>query len=82
MKTESLVWFTRNEIIFAAGVDPEDETDEVLGPVEPPFPSMTFKQNFTAYTQRDVFNKPGDPFHLFPFTPFEKILPSDAKFKG
>ncbi|XP_045181554.2 exostosin-like 3 [Mercenaria mercenaria] len=64
------------------GVDAEDETDEVLGPVEPPFPSLTYKQNFTASTLRHVFNKPGDPFHLFPFTPFEKILPSDAKFRG
>lgn len=64
------------------GVDPEDETDEVLGPVEPPFPSVTYKQNFTMSTLREVFNKHGDPFHLFPFTPFEKVLPSDAKFKG
>ena len=54
----------------------------MLGPVEPPFPSLTFKQNFTHSTLREVFNHPGDPFHLFPFTPFEKILPSDSKFRG
>ncbi|XP_052236593.1 exostosin-like 3 [Dreissena polymorpha] len=62
--------------------DPDEVTDEVLGPVEPPFPSQTFKQNYTVWTLRDPFNMPGDPFHLFPFLPFEKFLPSDSKFFG
>ena len=63
-------------------LDPEEDTSEVLGPIEPPFPSLSYKQNFTSQTLRDTFNHPGDPFHLFPFTPFEPVLPSDAKFLG
>ena len=63
-------------------LDPEEDTSEVLGPIEPPFPSLSFKQNFTSQTLKDTFNHPGDPFHLFPFTPFEPVLPSDAKFLG
>ena len=63
-------------------MDPEEVTDEVLGPLEPPFPSLKFKQNFTYMTLRDSFNHPGDPFHLFPFTPFEPVLASEAKFIG
>ncbi|XP_052763160.1 exostosin-like 3 isoform X2 [Mya arenaria] len=62
--------------------EPEEDTDEVLGPIEPPFPSTMFKQNYTVWTMKDVFNQPGDPFHLLPFSPFEKILPSDSKFYG
>lgn len=62
--------------------EPEEETDEVLGPVEQPFPSVSFKQNFTVWSLRDVFSRPGDPFHLFPYTPFENLLPTDAKFYG
>ena len=62
--------------------DPEEDTSEVLGPLEPPFPSLSFKQNFSSQTLKDTFNHPGDPFHLFPFTPFEPVLPSDAKFLG
>ncbi|KAL4218501.1 Exostoses (Multiple)-like 3 [Mactra antiquata] len=62
--------------------DPEDETDEVLGPIEPSFPSLMYKQNYTISTLYDVYNQPGDPFSLFPFTPWENILPTDSKFRG
>jgi len=62
--------------------EPEEETDEMLGPVEPPFPSLSFTHNFSTVAGRDAFNTPGDPFHMYPFTPFEKILPSDSKFYG
>lgn len=64
------------------GVDLEEETDEVLGPVEPPFPCVKYKHNFTADVFWDIFNNPGDPFHSYPYTPFEKVLPSDSKFNG
>lgn len=68
--------------IFLSVAEPEDETDEILGPVEPPFPSASYKQNFTVWTMRDIFTQPGDPFYLYPYTPFEKLLPTDAKFYG
>jgi hypothetical protein len=58
----------------------EPETDDILGPLEPPMASEAFRRNFTS--RFDWFNKPGDPFHLFPYTPFQHILPSEAKFQG
>ncbi|KAJ8322306.1 hypothetical protein KUTeg_000777 [Tegillarca granosa] len=64
------------------GHDPSPETDEVLGPLEAPFSSLVFKQNFTQYVTYEVFNHVGDPFRLFPSTPFEKVLPSESKFIG
>lgn len=64
------------------GPDPEPESDEVLGPVETPFPSETYRHNFSLPLLLDVFNNPGDPFNLYPLTPFQPWLPSEAKFKG
>ncbi|KAL8571491.1 hypothetical protein ACOMHN_060973 [Nucella lapillus] len=64
------------------GPGPEPESDEVLGPIEPRFPSKKFERNYTQSWVRQSFNKPGDPFSLYPFTPFEPLLPSEAKFLG
>lgn len=64
------------------GPDPEPESDELLGPVESPFPSETFRYNFSHFMQLDAFNTRGDPFLLYPYTPFEPWLPSEAKFLG
>ncbi|GFO45755.1 exostosin-like 3 [Plakobranchus ocellatus] len=64
------------------GPDVEPETDEVLGPIEAPFASETFRTNFSAALSSDMFNKFGDPFHLYPFTPFQSVLPSESKFTG
>ena len=59
---------------------PDAEADDILGPVESPFPSLKFRRNFTF--SHDIFNEAGDPFHLYPFTPFEPVLPAEAKFMG
>ncbi|XP_076456777.1 exostosin-like 3 [Babylonia areolata] len=64
------------------GPGPEPESDEVLGPIEPRFPSKKFQRNYTQSWVRQSFNVPGDPFSLYPFTPFEPLLPSEAKFLG
>lgn len=64
------------------GPDPEPETDEVLGPIEPRFPSEKFRRNYTRSWILQSFNMPGDPFSLYPFTPFEPVLPSESKFLG
>ncbi|XP_033726991.1 exostosin-like 3 [Pecten maximus] len=64
------------------GPEPNPETDEVLGPLENPFGSLKFKQNFTQYVAYQMFQHPGDPLRMFPNTPFEEILPSEAKFLG
>ncbi|XP_029452029.1 exostosin-like 3 [Rhinatrema bivittatum] len=72
----------------AAGTDPNmaDNGDLDLGPVEtePPYASPKYLRNFTV-TVMDIYRNwniaPG-PFHLFPHTPFDPVLPSEAKFLG
>ncbi|KFM58926.1 Exostosin-3, partial [Stegodyphus mimosarum] len=67
---------------FAAVQDPDPE--ENLGPVESPFPSLSFQRNLT-YTNAQryfVWNDIADPFTLYPYTPFDPLLPSESKFVG
>ncbi|KAJ3606875.1 hypothetical protein NHX12_026393 [Muraenolepis orangiensis] len=71
-----------------AGTDANlaDNGDLDLGPVEtePPYASPRFLRNFT-YTAADTYrawNRPPGPFHLFPHTPLDPALPSEAKFLG
>ncbi|RUS69328.1 hypothetical protein EGW08_022909, partial [Elysia chlorotica] len=64
------------------GPDVEPDTDEVLGPIETPFASETFRRNFSVGLVSDMFNKFGDPFNLYPHTPFQPVLPSESKFLG
>uniref|UniRef100_A0AAY4DP21 Exostosin-like 3 n=1 Tax=Denticeps clupeoides TaxID=299321 RepID=A0AAY4DP21_9TELE len=71
-----------------AGTDANmaDNGDLDLGPVEtePPYASPRFLRNFT-YTASDTYrtwNRPPGPFHLFPYTPLDPVLPSEAKFLG
>merc|ERR1719186_2073112 len=60
------------------------EPDETLGPLEPPFPSPSFKRNYStilshsSHTWNTVFST-----HLAaPHTPWEPVLPTEAKFHG
>ncbi|GAB1610670.1 exostosin-like 3 [Argonauta hians] len=62
--------------------DIDSETDDVLGPVEPPFPSQSYNHNFSQIGNYEKFNSYGDPFHSFASSPFEPVLPSEAKFYG
>ncbi|XP_038051688.1 exostosin-like 3 [Patiria miniata] len=66
----------------AQGMMPE--SDDFFPPPEIPFPSPKFLRNFTYSTiDRDVnWNTAPGPFKLFPNTPFDPVLPSDAKFIG
>lgn len=71
-----------------AGTDANlaDNGDLDLGPVEtePPYASPRFLRNFT-YTAVDTYrawNRAPGPFHLFPHTPLDPALPSEAKFLG
>lgn len=71
-----------------AGTDANlaDNGDLDLGPVEtePPYASPRFLRNFT-YTAADTYrawNQAPGPFHLFPHTPLDPVLPSEAKFMG
>ncbi|XP_050409232.1 exostosin-like 3 [Patella vulgata] len=64
------------------GPETEPETDEFLGPKEERFASEEFKRNYTKFFFRDSFNQPGDPFHLYPYTPIDPLLSADARFLG
>ena len=74
------MYYIRNSNTAISVDGPETEAEDILGPVETPFPSLKFRRNFTFST--GVFNQPGDPFHLYPYTPFEPVLPAEAKFLG
>lgn len=65
-------------------VNVDDEQDESLGPLEPPYNSPAYRRNFSlSLTQgHEVWNDWGDPFHLYPALPTDPLLPSDAKFLG
>ena len=57
----------------------QPESDDFLGVVESPFASPKFQRNFTQ--QGGGFTGFGrDPFHLYATTPFDPVLPSDAKY--
>lgn len=61
------------------------EAAENLGPVEPSLPSPTFTRNIslTLSHSYQVWNDPRfSPFSLFPHTPFDPLLPTEAKFLG
>lgn len=64
------------------GVDTEQE--ESLGPLEPPYNSLSFRRNYSLFLTQghEIWNDWGDPFHLYAALPTDPILPSDAKFLG
>jgi hypothetical protein len=63
---------------------PDLEPEESLGPLEAPSPSPVFRRNYstslllTSHTWNTHFN----PFRLPPHTPWEPLLPTEAKFLG
>lgn len=63
---------------------PDAEPEESLGPLEPPYRSPVFKRNYTFMSVHgyEQWNGRGDPFKLYPYTPLDPLLPSDAKFIG
>ncbi|XP_078718955.1 exostosin-like 3 isoform X1 [Lampetra fluviatilis] len=76
---------------------PSSDLDQAAGPVaegpplelggmqaEPPYASPSFLRNFTAaLAERGrAWNSPPGPFLLFPFTPWDPQLPSEAQFLG
>lgn len=63
---------------------PDAEPEESLGPLEPPYRSPVFKRNYTFMSVHgyEQWNGWGDPFKLYPYTPLDPLLPSDAKFIG
>ena len=56
----------------------------ILGPLEPPSPSPCFKRNYSMMlTQtRHSWNSAFSPGLLAPHTPWEAVLPTEAKFQG
>ncbi|KAL1450250.1 hypothetical protein WDU94_002688 [Cyamophila willieti] len=83
---------TRTVSVFRVGFTPlkmdpviaEAEPEENLGPLEPPYPSPTFKRNYTLFMNQgyEMWNTLFSPFYLYPHLPNDPVLPSDAKFMG
>ncbi len=63
---------------------PDLEPSESLGPLEAPTPSVGFRRNFSSLITNgyDLWNTHFSPFRLAPFTPWEPVLPTEAKFLG
>jgi len=62
----------------------EAEPDESLGPLEPPFASPSFRRNYSRLLTQSyhTWNTVFSPLVLPPYTPWEPVLPSEAKFLG
>jgi len=62
----------------------EVEPDESLGPLEPPFPSPAFRRNFSSVLLHSShqWNTLFSPHLSAPHTPWEPLLPTEAKFLG
>ncbi|XP_022651566.1 exostosin-like 3 isoform X2 [Varroa jacobsoni] len=60
------------------------ETDEMLGPVETSYSSLSYQRNFslTLNNWRQLFNADFAPHRMAPWRPDDPLLPSDAKFRG
>ena len=60
------------------------ESDDIFPAPELPFPSPRFLRNFSTTTLDSHFawNNPPGAQYLFPYTPFDPVVPSDAKFLG
>jgi len=60
------------------------EPDESLGPLEPPFPSPSFKRNYSTILSHwsHSWNTVFSTNLAAPYTPWEPMLPTEAKFHG
>jgi len=63
---------------------PEAEPEESLGPLEAPLPSPSFRRNFTSVMSESAenWNSKFQALALFPHTPWEPLIPTEAKFRG
>uniref|UniRef100_T1J3I4 glucuronosyl-galactosyl-proteoglycan 4-alpha-N-acetylglucosaminyltransferase n=1 Tax=Strigamia maritima TaxID=126957 RepID=T1J3I4_STRMM len=66
------------------GIIADAEAEESVGPLEAPYPSPKFRRNLTITINEnyETWNKLVDPFRLYPYMPFDPVLPSEAKFLG
>ena len=88
----SIIRGEQSPSVFPSGIPPKQkqvqsmmpESDDFFPPPEIPYPSLKYLRNFTYSTiNRDMsWNSLPGPFKLFPNTPFDPLLPSDAKFIG
>jgi hypothetical protein len=63
---------------------PDLEPEESLGPLEAPTPSPSYRRNYSTplLLAGETWNSRFDPFRLAPYTPWEPLLPTEAKFRG
>ena len=65
--------------------DNANEIDENLGPIEPAFASSTYQRNYSLVLTESYSLWNSDqlnPFFMFPHSPYDPVLPSEAKFVG
>lgn len=62
----------------------ESEPEETLGPLEAPYPSPSYRRNFSLSLLHgyELWNEWGEPFVLYPQLPWDVPLTSDARFMG
>lgn len=59
-----------------------DHVDEILGPIEDPYPSPAYERNFTVWHELQEQSQWDMHTYLYPQTPWDPMLPSDAKYYG
>ena len=75
----------RNYKVENHSVSPGDAQSEFgIPPAEERTDSLTFSRNFTCVTSKvtSFWNAAPGPFHLYPHTPSDEQLPTDAQFVG
>lgn len=63
---------------------PDLEPEENLGSLEAPAPSPAYRRNYSTplLLTDEMWNSRFSPFRLAPHTPWEPVLPTEAKFRG
>lgn len=62
-----------------------NDIEENLGPIEPPTQSVTYQRNYSLVLTEtyNLWNTDHmNPWWMFPYSPYDPVLPSEAKFLG
>lgn len=76
-----------NETYAPPRLDPpavDTEPEETLGPLEAPYPSPSYRRNFSVGLVHgyELWNEWGEPFALYPQLPWDPPVTSEARFVG
>ncbi|XP_063634524.1 exostosin-3 [Cydia splendana] len=76
-----------NESYYPPRLEPpaiDAEPEETLGPLEAPYSSPTYRRNYSIGLVHgyELWNEWADPFALYPQTPWDPPVTSEARFMG